>query len=325
MNSTSIVATPTLLDGGHSNNVNTSAMATTPVTTLASVVQSIASTVVANTPAPHITNVTQSLLNSLAHSNDTVAATDPTTPHPLSISTVATNIANSTLSATTTTTASSSTLAHIVNETAHSIVTTAATLITNATTLLDPSSHPGNSTATNASTIPTITKSSSSASSLHPSTGAGNDDAHSGMVSGFIFQFLLIAIFFSTIIAAVYVIRKKHLDKLRHHLMPVYNFDPSEDGEDWETELLDDQFNPSSSTNSNTGPTHRSSQLKLDTGLTGGLKIHNNNLSNAKLTSSSGSHVSSLLPNASSGLLSSSDSHGSSGRRMYTTERDPIV
>jgi hypothetical protein len=34
-------------------------------------------------------------------------------------------------------------------------------------------------------------------------------------------------------------LRKKRLDRLRHHLMPFYNFDPGEE-EDWEAELLED-------------------------------------------------------------------------------------
>lgn len=35
-------------------------------------------------------------------------------------------------------------------------------------------------------------------------------------------------------------LRKKRLDRLRHHLMPFYNFDPGEEGEDWEAELLEE-------------------------------------------------------------------------------------
>lgn len=37
-----------------------------------------------------------------------------------------------------------------------------------------------------------------------------------------------------------FIIRKKRLDRLRHHLMPLYNFDPTEEGEDWEVELLEE-------------------------------------------------------------------------------------
>lgn len=32
------------------------------------------------------------------------------------------------------------------------------------------------------------------------------------------------------------------MDRLRHHLMPMYSFDPNEDA-DWESELLEDQEN----------------------------------------------------------------------------------
>lgn len=34
-------------------------------------------------------------------------------------------------------------------------------------------------------------------------------------------------------------IKKKRLDQLRHHLVPLYNFDPGE-CEDWEAELLEE-------------------------------------------------------------------------------------
>lgn len=43
-----------------------------------------------------------------------------------------------------------------------------------------------------------------------------------------------------TSLSQVYVmIRKKRLDQLRHHLVPLYNFDPGE-CEDWEAELLEE-------------------------------------------------------------------------------------
>lgn len=41
---------------------------------------------------------------------------------------------------------------------------------------------------------------------------------------------------------AVMIFRKSRMDKLRHHLMPMYSFDPNEDA-DWESELLEDQDN----------------------------------------------------------------------------------
>jgi hypothetical protein len=36
------------------------------------------------------------------------------------------------------------------------------------------------------------------------------------------------------------IIRKRRLDELRHTLMPMYNFDPADEGDqDWEQELLE--------------------------------------------------------------------------------------
>ncbi|KAL3852288.1 hypothetical protein ACJMK2_015950 [Sinanodonta woodiana] len=37
----------------------------------------------------------------------------------------------------------------------------------------------------------------------------------------------------------VMICRRSKLDKLRHHLMPLYSFDPAEE-EDWESELLEE-------------------------------------------------------------------------------------
>ncbi|KAL5013285.1 hypothetical protein ScPMuIL_007555 [Solemya velum] len=39
----------------------------------------------------------------------------------------------------------------------------------------------------------------------------------------------------------VMVFRKNRLDRLRHHLMPLYSFDPAEEEGDWESELLDEE------------------------------------------------------------------------------------
>lgn len=38
----------------------------------------------------------------------------------------------------------------------------------------------------------------------------------------------------------VFILKKSKLDKLRHHLMPLYNFDPAEEEGDWESELLEE-------------------------------------------------------------------------------------
>nr|CAD7415532.1 unnamed protein product [Timema cristinae] len=49
---------------------------------------------------------------------------------------------------------------------------------------------------------------------------------------------VIIALMLSAV--AFLLVRKRRLDRLRHHLMPLYNFDPTEEGEDWEAELLDE-------------------------------------------------------------------------------------
>ncbi|XP_014676961.1 PREDICTED: uncharacterized protein C3orf18-like [Priapulus caudatus] len=38
----------------------------------------------------------------------------------------------------------------------------------------------------------------------------------------------------------VFMVKKNRIDKLRHHLMPLYNFDPADECEDWESELLEE-------------------------------------------------------------------------------------
>ncbi|XP_058806495.1 uncharacterized protein C3orf18 homolog [Phymastichus coffea] len=60
----------------------------------------------------------------------------------------------------------------------------------------------------------------------------------------YIFVPLGVMIFVIVLSAVVIVIsRKRKLERLRHRLMPLYNFDPGEEGEDdWETELLDEGF-----------------------------------------------------------------------------------
>uniref|UniRef100_A0ABD2W8R4 Uncharacterized protein n=1 Tax=Trichogramma kaykai TaxID=54128 RepID=A0ABD2W8R4_9HYME len=61
----------------------------------------------------------------------------------------------------------------------------------------------------------------------------------------YIFVPVGVMIFVIILSATVLIIsRKRKLERLRHRLMPLYNFDPGEEGEDdWETELLDEGFN----------------------------------------------------------------------------------
>ncbi|XP_071556863.1 uncharacterized protein [Temnothorax nylanderi] len=51
-------------------------------------------------------------------------------------------------------------------------------------------------------------------------------------------------IILSAVVWVLIVSRKRKLERLRHRLMPMYNFDPGEEEEDdWETELLDECYN----------------------------------------------------------------------------------
>ncbi|XP_016912397.1 uncharacterized protein C3orf18 homolog isoform X1 [Apis cerana] len=63
----------------------------------------------------------------------------------------------------------------------------------------------------------------------------------------YIFVPLGVVVFVIILSAVVWVIiisRKRKLERLRHRLMPMYNFDPGEEEEDdWETELLEECYN----------------------------------------------------------------------------------
>nr|XP_003699672.1 PREDICTED: uncharacterized protein C3orf18-like isoform X1 [Megachile rotundata] len=62
----------------------------------------------------------------------------------------------------------------------------------------------------------------------------------------YIFVPLGVVVFVIVLSAVVWVIiisRKRKLERLRHRLMPMYNFDPGEEEEDdWETELLEECY-----------------------------------------------------------------------------------
>ncbi|XP_043790619.1 uncharacterized protein LOC122713875 isoform X2 [Apis laboriosa] len=61
----------------------------------------------------------------------------------------------------------------------------------------------------------------------------------------YIFVPLGVVVFVIILSAVVIIIsRKRKLERLRHRLMPMYNFDPGEEEEDdWETELLEECYN----------------------------------------------------------------------------------
>ncbi|BFZ08873.1 hypothetical protein BsWGS_11912 [Bradybaena similaris] len=58
----------------------------------------------------------------------------------------------------------------------------------------------------------------------------------------------------------VWVLKRSRLDKLRHHLMPLYSFENSDSGQDLETDLLSQDVHLRDSTSPPTSPI-----LKLNT------------------------------------------------------------
>ncbi|KAF4078965.1 hypothetical protein AMELA_G00187760 [Ameiurus melas] len=62
------------------------------------------------------------------------------------------------------------------------------------------------------------------------------DGAGMGMV---LMPFGIISIVGLAVVVMLYIRKKKRLEKLRHQLMPMYNFDPAEEQDDLEQELLD--------------------------------------------------------------------------------------
>ncbi|XP_014294117.1 small integral membrane protein 29 [Halyomorpha halys] len=61
----------------------------------------------------------------------------------------------------------------------------------------------------------------------------------------------LLIIAFLTVTVIILLKRKRRIDRLRHHLMPYYNFAPGEE-DDWETELLESEGEISSRRDYNT-------------------------------------------------------------------------
>ncbi|XP_066522253.1 uncharacterized protein C3orf18 homolog isoform X2 [Hoplias malabaricus] len=51
--------------------------------------------------------------------------------------------------------------------------------------------------------------------------------------------FGIITVLGLAVVVLLYIRKKKRLEKLRHQLMPMYNFDPAEEQDDLEQELLD--------------------------------------------------------------------------------------
>ncbi|XP_011871250.1 PREDICTED: uncharacterized protein C3orf18-like isoform X2 [Vollenhovia emeryi] len=87
---------------------------------------------------------------------------------------------------------------------------------------------------------------SRSATTYAPTTTTESFDEF-GPPEGVEYIFVPLGVVVSVIILSAVVLiisRKRKLERLRHRLMPMYNFDPGEEEEDdWETELLDECYN----------------------------------------------------------------------------------
>ncbi|XP_070155209.1 uncharacterized protein C3orf18 homolog isoform X2 [Polyergus mexicanus] len=85
----------------------------------------------------------------------------------------------------------------------------------------------------------------SKSTAIYTSTTESFDEF--GPPEGVEYIFVPLGVVVSVIILSAVVLiisRKRKLERLRHRLMPMYNFDPGEEEEDdWETELLDECYN----------------------------------------------------------------------------------
>nr|KAF6342100.1 small integral membrane protein 29 [Myotis myotis] len=68
-----------------------------------------------------------------------------------------------------------------------------------------------------------------------PSAPQANSDSMVGYVLG---PFFLITLIGVVVAVVMYVQKKKRVDRLRHHLLPMYSYDPAEELHEAEQELL---------------------------------------------------------------------------------------
>ncbi|KAG7190036.1 hypothetical protein KM043_006185 [Ampulex compressa] len=96
------------------------------------------------------------------------------------------------------------------------------------------------------SDYPTISTDASSSTTCATTTTDSFDEFGPPEGIEYIFVPLGVVVFVIILSAVVWVLlisRKRKLERLRHRLMPMYNFDPGEEEEDdWETELLEECY-----------------------------------------------------------------------------------
>jgi len=89
------------------------------------------------------------------------------------------------------------------------------------------------------STVPSPTDISNSSSTSTMPTDHSEIDKDNQSLRFIIVPICALGLVVILTVVVLLFLRKKRLDRLRHRLMPFYNFDPGEE-EDWEAELLED-------------------------------------------------------------------------------------
>ncbi|KAM9409401.1 uncharacterized protein C3orf18 homolog [Pholidichthys leucotaenia] len=119
--------------------------------------------------------------------------------------------------------------------------TTARILSTTATTATVPflSTSPGSRDDITSRTLMTVTITAANETNFNTTASPGVIVENSGM-GMLLLPFGIITVIGLTVAIMLYIRKRKRLEKLRHQLMPMYNFDPAEEQDDLlEQELLD--------------------------------------------------------------------------------------
>ncbi|XP_056381122.1 uncharacterized protein C3orf18 homolog [Hyla sarda] len=83
-----------------------------------------------------------------------------------------------------------------------------------------------------------VTVEPGTATPLHNSTG-GFMITDKPTVGTWLLSLGIVTVIGLAVVMVLYIRKQKRLEKLRHQLMPMYNFDPAEEQEDLEQELLE--------------------------------------------------------------------------------------
>ncbi|XP_064082709.1 uncharacterized protein C3orf18 homolog [Macrobrachium nipponense] len=155
-----------------------------------------------------------------------------TTPSTTKPSVVTTTYYTSTVPTTIKTTTSTAAPPTTPKTTSTVFVTTTTTTTVRSTTVFPRnSSTPAISTTENDETTTTEL----------PSTTPVPPEEPNAWLSVFLSVFILLAVILLIGVAVWFIRRRRQLERLRHQLMPMYNFDPTDDVDDWENQLLEEE------------------------------------------------------------------------------------